>query len=297
MAHRSGFVAIAGAPNVGKSTLLNRLLGEKVAITSRKPQTTRNRITGILTRPDAQIIFLDTPGIHQARSLLNRNLVRVALQAIAETDAVLAMTDTYHEAQEQAGPVLAALRGQRKPVVLAINKIDLIKKPDLLPLIDHYRREYDFAAIVPICALNGAGIPELLEELVRLLPEGPQYFPPDMHTDQTERFLAAEIIREKIFNLTEKEVPYATAVEIEQWQEEERLLRLYATIFVERASQKAIIIGQGGRMLKRVGQEARQEIEALLGVKVFLQLWVRVRRDWRRDPRTLHQLGLEPTKG
>jgi GTP-binding protein Era len=296
LSHRSGFIAIIGAPNVGKSTLLNRILGEKVAITSPRPQTTRNRITGILTRPEAQVIFLDTPGIHPARSRLNRNLVRVALQAIEETDAVLAMTDTYREALEQAEPVLAALRRQSKPVVLAINKIDLVGKPALLPLIDHYRQELDFAAIVPICALTGEGTQELLAELVRLLPEGPQLFPEDIFTDQSERFLAAEIIREKIFNLTGKEVPYATAVEVEDWKEEERLLLIYATVWAERDSQKAILIGQGGQMLKRIGQEARLDLERLLGLKVFLQLWVRVRRDWRRDPRALHQLGLEPSK-
>jgi GTP-binding protein Era len=296
LSHRSGFIAIIGAPNVGKSTLLNRILGEKVAITSPRPQTTRNRITGILTRPEAQVVFLDTPGIHPARSRLNRNLVRVALQAIEETDAVLAMTDTYREALEQAEPVLAALKRQSKPVVLAINKIDLVGKPALLPLIDHYRQELDFAAIVPICALTGEGTQELLAELVRLLPEGPQLFPEDVFTDQSERFLATEIIREKIFNLTGKEVPYATAVEVEDWKEEERLLRIYATVWAERDSQKAILIGQGGQMLKRIGQEARLDLERLLGLKVFLQLWVRVRRDWRRDPRALHQLGLEPSK-
>jgi len=296
LSHRSGFIAIIGAPNVGKSTLLNRILGEKVAITSPRPQTTRNRITGILTRPEVQVIFLDTPGIHPARSRLNRNLVRVALQAIEETDAVLAMTDTYREALEQAEPVLAALRRQSKPVVLAINKIDLVGKPALLPLIDHYRQELDFAAIVPICALTGEGTQELLAELVRLLPEGPQLFPEDVFTDQSERFLTAEIIREKIFNLTGKEVPYATAVEVEDWKEEERLLSIYATVWAERDSQKAILIGQGGQMLKRIGQEARLDLERLLGLKVFLQLWVRVRRDWRRDPRALHQLGLEPSK-
>jgi GTP-binding protein Era len=281
---------------VGKSTFLNRVLGEKVAITSPRPQTTRNRITGILTRPEAQVIFLDTPGIHPARSRLNRNLVRVALQAIEETDAVLAMTDTYREALEQAEPVLVALKRQSRPVVLAINKIDLVGKPALLPLIDHYRQELDFAAIVPICALTGEGVEEVLSELVRLLPEGPRLFPEDVFTDQTERFLTAEIIREKIFNLTGKEVPYATAVEVEDWKEEERLLSIYATVWAERDSQKAILIGQGGQMLKRIGQEARLDLERLLGIKVFLQLWVRVRRDWRRDPRALHQLGLEPFK-
>lgn len=296
MAHRSGFVAIAGAPNVGKSTFLNRVLGEKVAITSRKPQTTRNRITGILTRPEAQVIFLDTPGIHDARSRLNRNLVRTALQAIEETDAVLFMTDTYRQARTQAQPVLEALGGQSKPVLLAINKIDLVKKPELLPLIDHYRRALDFAAIVPISALTGEGLEALLEELVRLLPEGPKLFPEDMLTDLPERFLAAELVREKVFNLTAKEVPYATAVEVEDWKEEQGLVRISATIYVERSSQKAILIGQGAQMLKRIGQGARLELEALLGVRVFLQLWVRVRKDWRRDPRALQELGLEPSR-
>jgi len=294
--HRSGFVTIAGAPNVGKSTFLNRVLGEKIAITSQKPQTTRNRVTGILTRPEVQLVFVDTPGIHAARSRLNRNLVQIALQAIAETDAVLLMTDTYREARAQIEPATQALARQPKPVVLAINKIDLIPKPELLPLIDHYQRLMEFSAIVPISALNGQGVEEVVSELARLLPAGPALFPEDMITDQPERFLAAEFIREKVFNLTEKEVPYATAVEIEDWQEEEGLLRIYATIYAERDAQKAILIGAGGQMLKRIGTEARRDLEALLGTHIFLQLWVRVRKGWRESPRALQELGLEPTK-
>lgn len=294
--HRSGFVTIAGAPNVGKSTFLNRVLGEKIAITSQKPQTTRNRVTGILTRPEVQLVFVDTPGIHAARSRLNRNLVQIALQAIAETDAVLLMTDTYREARAQIEPATQALARQPKPVVLAINKIDLIPKPELLPLIDHYQRLMEFSAIVPISALNGQGVEEVVAELARLLPAGPALFPEDMITDQPERFLAAEFIREKVFNLTEKEVPYATAVEIEDWQEEEGLLRIYATIYAERDTQKAILIGAGGQMLKRIGTEARRDLEALLGTRIFLQLWVRVRKGWRESPRALQELGLEPTK-
>ena len=296
MEHRSGFVTIAGAPNVGKSTFLNRVLGEKIAITSQKPQTTRNRVTGILTRPEVQLVFVDTPGIHAARSRLNRNLVQIALQAIAETDAVLLMTDTYREARAQIEPATQALARQPKPVVLAINKIDLIPKPELLPLIDHYQRLMEFSAIVPISALNGQGVEEVVSELARLLPAGPALFPEDMITDQPERFLAAEFIREKVFNLTEKEVPYATAVEIEDWQEEEGLLRIYATIYAERDAQKAILIGAGGQMLKRIGTEARRDLEALLGTHIFLQLWVRVRKGWRESPRALQELGLEPTK-
>lgn len=296
MEHRSGFVTIAGAPNVGKSTFLNRVLGEKIAITSQKPQTTRNRVTGILTRPEVQLVFVDTPGIHAARSRLNRNLVQIALQAIAETDAVLLMTDTYREARAQIEPATQALARQPKPVVLAINKIDLIPKPKLLPLIDHYQRLMEFSAIVPISALNGQGVEEVVSELARLLPAGPALFPEDMITDQPERFLAAEFIREKVFNLTEKEVPYATAVEIEDWQEEEGLLRIYATIYAERDAQKAILIGAGGQMLKRIGTEARRDLEALLGTHIFLQLWVRVRKGWRESPRALQELGLEPTK-
>ncbi|MFH0810487.1 MAG: GTPase Era [Pseudomonadota bacterium] len=294
--HRSGFITIAGAPNVGKSTFLNRVLGEKVAITSPKPQTTRNRIRGIITTPGYQAIFVDTPGIHHAHSRLNRNLVRMALQAMDETDAVLLMTDTHREAKTQSEPVLAALASRRKPVVLAINKIDLVPKEDLLPLIDHYRKAMEFVAVVPICALTGDGLDPLLAEIPPLLPEGPELFPPDLHTDVTERFLAAEMVREKIFRLTAKEIPYATAVDIEEWREEEGLVRIHATILVERDSQKGIIIGEGGRMLKRIGSEARWDIEALLGVKVFLQLWVRVRKDWRGSPRALNELGLEPGK-
>jgi GTP-binding protein Era len=294
---RSGFVAIAGAPNVGKSTLLNRLLGQKLAITSPKPQTTRNRITGVVNVPGAQLTFVDTPGIHEAQGRLNRNLVRMALDAVRESDALLLMADVHARAIEEAALAVRALaRETRKPVVLAINKIDLVAKPLLLPIIDRYRKLMDFAAVVPISALKGDGVDALLMELARLLPEGAPLFPEDYLTDQPERFLAAEIVREKIFHLTHRELPYASAVEVESWEEEEGLVTIHAVIYVEREGQKAIIIGRGGQMLKEIGQRARTDIERLLGTRVMLRLWVKVRPEWRRDPRALRELGLEPTK-
>jgi GTP-binding protein Era len=291
MAFKAGFIAIIGAPNVGKSTLLNRMLGQKVAITSPKPQTTRNKIVGILNRPSCQMVFWDTPGIHKAKSPFNRRMTRVALSTLNEVDVILLLADTSPSSGTQSEWIIKNLRRVRTPVILAINKIDLLDKPDLLPLIDHYSSLFDFYAIIPISALLKDGIHLILDEITKWLPEGSSYFPQDMITDQWERFLVAEIIRERIFHHVYQEVPYATAVTVEEFKEDEErnLISIHATIHVEKDSQKGIIIGEGGNMLKLIGQEARKAIESLLGTKVFLGLWVRVQKNWRKDERALRK--------
>ena len=291
--HRSGLVAIIGVPNVGKSTLLNRILGQKVAITSAKPQTTRHRILGVLTMPGAQVIFFDTPGIHQAGGLLNKVLLRQALSAMSDVDVILFMVEPGQR-QEDQDLVLKALQNQDRPVVLAINKIDRIKKSDLLPLMEFFSRTLPLASLVPISALTGEGVPKLLEEIVALLPEGPQYYPPDTITDQPARLIASEMIREQVFNLARQEIPYSTAVTIEEFNEDRPdLTRIRAVIHVERNSQKGIIIGKKGAMLKQIGSAARKDIERLTGTKVFLDLFVRVEKNWSRDPRAMRRFGYE----
>lgn len=292
---RSGFVALIGRPNAGKSTLLNSLLGEKLAIISPKPQTTRNRILGIKHLPRGQIIFLDTPGIHRPRgSRLDQVMVKVALNALEEVDTVCFLIEADRPEEEENAFILKVLERVKKPVLLAINKVDLVKKGQLLPVMERYSVRRPFAAIVPLSALKGEGLDILTAELLKLLPPGPPLFPEDMVTDLPERFLAAEFIREKVFQLTREEVPYATAVEVEEFTEhpEKNLIVIRAVIQVERESQKGILIGQQGRMLKEIGRLAREEIEGLLGAKVFLELWVRVEKDWRGNPRTLKRLGL-----
>ncbi|MBW2062269.1 MAG: GTPase Era [Deltaproteobacteria bacterium] len=289
--HYSGFVAIIGAPNVGKSTLLNRILRQKVAITSAKPQTTRHRILGVWTTPNSQVIFLDTPGIHQADNLLNQVLLRQALSTLSDADLILFMVEPDRR-QKDHELVLKALKNQDRPIILAFNKIDLIKKKDLLPWMERYSRELPLAALVPISALTGEGLPVLLEEIVKQLPEGPEYYPPDTITDQPERFIAAEMIREQVFNLTRQEIPYSTAVTIEEFNEDRSdLVRIKAVIHVERNSQKGIIIGKKGEMLKRIGSAARQDIERLTGTRVFLELFVRVEKNWSQDRRAIRRLG------
>ncbi len=292
---KSGFAALIGRPNVGKSTLLNRLLGTKIAIISDKPQTTRNRILGIKNHADGQIIFLDTPGIHRARSRLNKYMVNVALATYNEVDAVCFMIDADRPEGEENDFILETLDPVKKPVFLLINKIDLISKGELLPLMDRYARRRDFGQIIPISALRGEGVEIVTEKLLDVLPPGPRLFPEDMITDLTERFLAAEIVREKVFLLTREEIPYATAVEIEEFKdhEEKNLIVIQATIHVERDSQKGILIGGKGRMLKEIGSLARKELEALLGAKIFLELWVKVEKNWREDPRALRRLGYQ----
>ncbi len=291
---KSGFVSIIGRPNVGKSTLLNLILGEKLAIISPKPQTTRNRILGIKNLPAGQIVFLDTPGIHQSPLKLNQAMVKTALATYNEVDVICFLIEAHRPDHEENEFVLKTLEKVSKPVFLVINKIDLVRKEDLLPIIEKYSSQRPFAQIIPISALLGDGVDILVNELWQILPAGPKYFPDDMVTDLPERFLVAELIREKVLQLTREEIPYATAVVVEEFKEREdkNLIVIKATIQVERESQKGIIIGEKGRMLKEIGQRARAEIEALLGAKVFLELWVKVEKNWREDPRALRRLGL-----
>lgn len=290
---KSGFVSIIGRPNAGKSTLLNLLLGQKIAIISDKPQTTRNRILGIKNHPGGQILFLDTPGIHQSRSKLNQAMVKVALATYNEVDVVCFLIEADRPHNEENDFILKTLNKAKKPIFLVINKIDLISKGDLLPIMESYSRLRPFEQIIPISALRGDGVEILMVELLKILPEGLSLFPEDMITDLSERFLTAELIREKIFRLTREEIPYATAVVIEDFKEKEEknLIVIKATIQVERETQKGILIGGKGRMLKEIGRLAREEIEALLGAKVFLELWVKVEKNWREDPRALRRLG------
>ncbi len=290
-AYRSGFIAIVGRPNVGKSTLLNRLLGEKISIISDKPQTTRNRIRGILTLPQAQLVFIDTPGIHKPVHRMNDVMVKAAVRTFGEVDVILLLV----EATERPGAgdrfIIDALAGVRTPVFLLINKADLAPKERLLPLIQECSALYPFAEIVPVSALTG-DLGRLVDTVVQRLPEGPKYFPDDQLTDQPERFIVAELIREKVFALTKEEVPYSTAVAIEQMQEEGDLTRVHAVIYVDRESQKGIVIGKRGALLKEIGSRARADAEKLLGVKVFLQLWVKVKKGWREDDAMLRNMGI-----
>jgi GTP-binding protein Era len=298
--HRAGFAAIVGRPNVGKSTLLNRLLGQKLAIVSPKPQTTRSRILGIVTRTDAQIALLDTPGLHSARGGLNERLVEQALRTLAEADVALFLIEAGSPAIDTSTrKALEQVKAAGKPTLLVINKIDAVPRPQLLPLIDRWRREHDFSEVYPLSALTGENVDGLLDALARHLPEGPAMFPSDVFTDVPERDLAAELIREQILRQTEQEVPYSAAVIIDQFDESERevgprgLVRIAATVLVERESQKAIVIGRGGTRLKEIGTKAREQIEKLLGCKVFLELHVRVEKDWTRTARGLRRAGYD----
>jgi len=289
--YRSGFVALVGRPNVGKSTLLNRLLGGKVAIISDKPQTTRTRILGVKHLPGAQMVFLDTPGIHKPKFRLNQRMVDVALHVLDEVDLAFFLV----EATEAPGPgdrfVLERLKERKLPVFLVVNKIDLVKKLRLLPLLDEYQRMHEFAEIVPISAKTGDGVDRLVDLALARMPEGPVYFPEDVMTDQPMRILAAEIIREKLLQKTRDELPFAVAVGIDSFKEEGKLARISATVYVEKESQKAIVIGKQGETLKAVGTYARIDMENLFGMKVFLQLWVKVKEAWRQDERMLVELG------
>ena len=290
---KAGFIAIIGGPNVGKSTLLNQVLGQKIAIISEKPQTTRHRILGVAHLPEAQLIFLDTPGIHRARGPLNVRMVEVALKVLRDADLVVFITDAAFPDNSSDEIILESLKKTKLPVILAINKVDLVDKPILLPLIDGWRNAYPFKAIVPISALYGIQLDELVEEMVAVLPEGPRYYPEESVTDLPERFIAAEMIREKVFRLTGEEIPYAVAVTLESFKERpgKNLIDIQATIHVERESQKAIIIGKGGKMLKRIGEQAREDIELMVGCKVFLKLWVRLEKNWTRDTKAIKKFG------
>ena len=293
---KSGFISIIGRPNVGKSTLLNAIVGERIAITTHKPQTTRNKIVGIrnLTEPQAaQMIFLDTPGIHRAETPLNRAMVETATATFRSVDLLLMLTEASATAHSDDRMILGFLRETVIPVFLVINKIDLVDAPLLLPMIEKYRKLFPFREILPVSALKVRGIDILIGEILKLLPEGPRYFPEEIMTDRSERFIAAEIIREKITLRTRQEIPYATAVVIDAFKEDESkdLIRISATIHVEKDSQKGIIIGKNGSMLKEIGTRARLDLESFFAAKVFLELYVRVAKDWTHDPRLLHEFG------
>jgi GTP-binding protein Era len=288
----SGFVAIVGRPNVGKSTFLNRIIGEKVAIMSNKAQTTRNKIQGIYTTDQAQIVFIDTPGIHKPANKLDEFMLNAATSSLKEVDAVLFMVS----ANDKKGPgdqfILEQLRAVKQPVYLVVNKIDTVHPNDLEPFVAGYQQEMDFAGVYPISALQGNNVDQLLQTLETQLPQGPQYYPADQMTDHPEYFVVAELIREKILQLTRDEVPHSVAVMVERMRPDNKgLLRIEATIIVERAGQKGIIIGKGGKMLKEIGTRARHDIENLLGDKVFLQLWVKIDKGWRDNQRYLDELG------
>ena len=291
---KSGMVAIVGPPNAGKSTLLNVLLGQKISIVTPKPQTTRNRIIGILNDPGYQIVMLDTPGLHKAGKPLNQEMVKIAMASLAEVDAILFLIDVSLPLPEKQAQTVSFLESATVPAILVLNKIDLLSPEQLLPIIEVYRKIYPFAAIVPVSALWNRGTDVLLQELLQLLPEGPRFYPDDIPTDATERFIVGEIIREKIFLLTGQEVPYATAVVIDSFKEEaERsLVTIHATIYVEKSSQKAIIIGKKGAKLQQIGKNSRQDIEKLLDQRVLLKLWVKVHNNWTRDMRFIRDLGL-----
>ncbi|MFZ2631956.1 MAG: GTPase Era [Desulfosalsimonadaceae bacterium] len=291
---KSGFTAIIGAPNVGKSTLLNTMIGEKISIVSNKPQTTRNRIAGVSHRPGFQIVFLDTPGIHKSTKPLNSKMVEVAMSSIKDVDLILMVVDAANPEPASEQLILAKLKSSRQPpVILALNKIDLIKKPKLLQLIDRWQKAYPFEEIVPVSATEGTQVDELLDAMEKRLPDGPPYFPEDMITDMPERFIAAEMIREKVFTLTAREIPFSTAVTIESFEElpKQNLVRIHAAIHIERDSQKGIIIGKQGAMLRAIGEAARLDIEQMLDTRVFLQLFVRIEKNWSKDARALRKLG------
>jgi GTP-binding protein Era len=291
--HKAGYISILGRPNVGKSTLFNRFVGDKIAIVSKRPQTTRNRILGIRNMENAQLIFLDTPGIHEGRSALNRRMVETAMASGQDADVLLFIVEASSPLLEKDRKAIESLKGTRGIPFLVINKIDLIKKGALLPMIDRYQKLHAFQEIIPVSAATGEGVDIVLKSILDVLPESPPFFPEEIITDQTERFLASEIIREKVIQQAYQEIPYSTAVTIESFKEkpEKNLVVIQGTIHLERDSQKKILIGRGGQKLKDIGEAARKEIEAFLGTRVYLELWVNVQDNWTRDPRALDRLG------
>ncbi len=290
--YRSGFVAIIGRPNVGKSTLMNQVIGQKVAIMSDKPQTTRNKIHGVYTTDKAQIVFLDTPGIHKPKSRLGDYMMKAAESTLREVEAILFLIDVTEELGGGDRYIIEQLKKVDTPVILVMNKIDQVHPERLLPVMAAYKQLYDFAEIIPISAMHGNNVSTLLDELVKYLPEGPQYYPPDQVTDHPEQFICAELIREKILHLTREEVPHSIAVIIEDMRVEDNgVVHISAVIYVERDSQKGIIIGKNGSLLKEIGKRAREDIEALLGSRIFLEMWVKVKKDWRNQERFLKDLG------
>ena len=293
---KSGFVAIVGRPNVGKSTFMNYVLGQKIAIMSDKAQTTRNKIQGVYTKEDAQIVFLDTPGIHKPKHELGEFMVKSAYSALKEVDAVLFMVN----ASEKRGPgddfIIEKLKGIKTPIFLVLNKIDLVTPEVLVERVESYKDALDFAGVFPISVLQGNNVNELMEGLINALPEGPQYYPADQITDHPEYFVVSELIREKILQLTQEEIPHSVAVTVDKMQKDEfDKVHVYANIIVERKSQKGIIIGKGGRLLKEIGTRARHDIQQLLGNKVYLELWVKVEKDWRKRKSNLQEYGYRDT--
>jgi GTP-binding protein Era len=289
--HRSGFVSILGRPNAGKSTLLNALVGQKVAITADKPQTTRTAIQGVLTKPEAQIVFIDTPGIHKADTPINKRMMEAVRASVDQRDLLLFLVDGHARFVERDRHAVDLVRKAETPAICVITKVDLLRdKAAMLPLIEQYKTLFDFAAFVPVSATRRNGLDLLVKEIIERLPEGPALFPEDYITDQPERFLAAELIREKILRETREEVPHSVAVEVDKWEETPQLTRIYATVRVERDGQKGIIIGARGSMLKKIGTDARQEMEHLFERRIYLDLHVRVQPDWREKPAFLNTL-------
>lgn len=292
-AYKSGFISIIGRPNVGKSTFLNRVIGQKIAIMSDKPQTTRNKVQGVLTTNDAQYIFIDTPGIHKPKHKLGDFMMKVAQNTLKEVDVILFMVNAAEGFGRGEEFILEKFQSVRTPIFLVINKIDQVHPDDLMKIIDTYREKYEFSEIVPISALEGNNVETLLEQIRNYIPEGPQYYPADRVTDHPERFIVSELIREKVLHLTREEIPHSIAVLIDKMErrDEKDVVHVMATIVVERDSQKGIVIGKQGKLLKEIGQRARRDIENLLGSKVFLELWVKVQKDWRNKMSQLRDFG------
>lgn len=291
--YKSGFISIIGRPNVGKSTFLNRVIGQKIAIMSDKPQTTRNKVQGVLTLPDAQLIFIDTPGIHKPKHKLGDFMMKVAQNTLKEVDLVLFMVNAEEGFGRGEEFIIEKFQSVKTPIFLVINKIDQIHPDDLLPIIESYQEKFPFKEVVPISALEGNNVERLLDQIKTYMPEGPQFYPADQVTDHPERFIISELIREKALHLTREEIPHSIAVVIDkiERQENKEVIHVMATVIVERDSQKGIIIGKKGSMLKEIGQRARVDIENLLGSKVFLELWVKVQKDWRNKMSQLRDFG------
>lgn len=288
---RSGFVGIIGAPNAGKSTLINQVIGQKISITSKKPQTTRDRILGIVNRPLSQIIFMDTPGIHKSTSLLNKRIVDQAMLAMEEVDVILFMVDTAARNYSAEKLIISQFKKTQKPIVLALNKIDLVKKEQVYTLVEEFRQLHDFKAIVPVSAMKDIQVEALLEEVEKSLSKGPRLFPEETFTDVSENFMVKEIIREKVFRLTGMEIPYSSAVTVDSFAVEKKLIVIHASIHVARDSQKGIIIGKKGSMLSKIGEKARKDIEEMTGQKVLLKLFVKVTKNWVDNQRILNEFG------
>jgi len=290
---KSGYVAILGAPNAGKSTLLNRILGEKISITSKKPQTTRNRILGVLHRSKSQMIFFDTPGVFQAKDKLNVRIVDAAFSALGDADLVLVVVDVSRPDPNAERYLVKKLKSQKNPVILALNKIDLIEKSGMLKIIEKWSTVYGFKEVVPVSARLGTQVEDLIATMEKILPAGPPFFPQDTLTNVSQRFMVAELVREQVFRMTGEEIPYATAVTVDSFNEkkEGRLISIEATIHLERSSQKGIVIGKNGSKLKQIGTRSREQIEQLLGTKVFLKLFVRIQKNWRNDTKAIRRFG------